>query len=381
MSFLFMIIVCIFGCSSSLAQGSVVFGSNMVYAIGGPDYKNDWAVRGFAVFCLLFWLVLNVVSSKNAIRANNIFTVLKVLILILLICVGFVGLSGHIPNQPDLSLNFSFKGTLKNPGSYANAIYYVISAYAGWSNLNFVMDELVDPIRNLPRCAVTAVSLVTLLYFLANVAYLSVLSIDTIIHSNATVASNIFSTAFGGVFGSRILPMLTGLSSFGAMGASFYAGSRIALEAARKGYLPYDHFFSKVNPRFQTPMHSLILLFFISLIFLLAPPPGAVFTFIVAFSGYGNHFFSGMAVLGLLIMRKTQPNIKRPIKAPIAVSILFIGICIFTLAFVFIPPTYFSNPYPYWLPYVVTIAIAVMSIGLWYYRVVYSDALSKSYNA
>lgn len=33
------------------------------------------------------------------------------------------------------------------------------------------------------------------------------------------------------------------------------------------------------------------------------------------------------------------------------------------------------------VPYLVTIVIAIFSIGLWYYRIVYKDALSKSYNA
>ncbi|CAO3677222.1 unnamed protein product [Rhizopus stolonifer] len=347
-SFLFMVIVGIFGCGSGLAQGSAVFGNNVMYAIGGPDYTNDWAARGFAVFCLVFWLVLNIVSAKAAIRANNIFTILKVVILILLICVGFAGLAGRFPNQPDLSVNFSFQGTLNNPGSYANAIYYVIYAYGGWSNLNYVIDELEDPIKNLPKCAVTALGLVAVLYILANVAYLAVLSTDVIIHSNSTIASNVFDTAFGGIFGMRILPVLVGLSSFGAMGALFYAGSRIILEASRKGYLPYDRFFGKVHPKLQTPIHSLILLFCISLVFLLAPPPGAVFTFIIAFAGYGTYFFSAMAVIGLLIMRRTQPDSKRPVKVPIVISVIFIAMCVYTLVFVFIPPTSYSNPFPYW---------------------------------
>ncbi|RCI02606.1 hypothetical protein CU098_011661 [Rhizopus stolonifer] len=349
-SFVFLMIVGVFGNGSGLAQGSAVFGSNILYAIGGSDYTNDWAARGFAVFCLVFWLVLNIVSTKAAIHANNAFTILKVVILILLICVGFAGLAGRFPNQPDLSVNFSFQGTLNNPGSYANAIYYVIYAYGGWSNLNYVIDELQDPIKNLPKCSIAALALVTVLYLLANVAYLAVLSLDMIINSNSTVAANFFDASFGGIFGSRVLPVLIGLSSFGTMGSLFYSGSRIILEAARKGYLPYDRFFGKVHPRLQSPIPALSLLFLISLIFLLAPPPGVVFEFIIAFAGYGTYFFSASAVVGLLIMRRTQPNVKRPVKVPL-------------------------------VPYLVTISIALLSVGIWYYRVVYKDSLSKSYNA
>ncbi|KAG1357858.1 hypothetical protein G6F62_001231 [Rhizopus arrhizus] len=259
-SFVFVIIVGMFGKGSGLAQGASVFGSNVIYAIGGADYINDWAARGFA-------------------------------------------------------------------------------------------------------------------------AYLAVLSKDVIVNSNATVAANLFNTALGGVFGSRVLPVLIGLSSFGSVGSIFFTGSRIILEAARKGYLPYDRFFAKSHPKLQTPVNSLLLLFTISLIFLLAPPPGAVFEFVLAFAGYGDYFFSVMSVIGLLIMRRTHPDIKRPIKTSIVASIIFIMMCIYNLVFIFVPPTSSSASYPYWLPYLMTIIVALLSVGIWYYKVEYKDALSKSYNA
>lgn len=182
-------------------------------------------------------------------------------------------------------------------------------------------------------------------------AYLAVLPLSVIKASNLTVAANLFNTAFGGIFGSRILPILVGSSSFGFVGVVFYSGSRVVLEASRKGFLPYDRFFSKVHPKLHTPINSLVLLYVIALIFLLAPPPGSVFQFIVAFSGYGGYLFSALSVIGLLIMRRTEPDIKRPIKVPISVAIIFIAICIFTLVFVFVPPASKPVGYPYWCKY------------------------------
>ncbi|ORE16121.1 amino acid transporter [Rhizopus microsporus] len=262
----------------------------------------------------------------------------------------FAGFAGRLPNRPDLAENFSFHGTSNNPGSYATAIYYVIYAYGGWFNLNYVLDELKDPIKNLPKCAISALSLTTVLYILANIAYLAVLPAAVIKSSKLTVAANLFNTALGGVFGGRVLPVLVGMSSFGFVGVIFYSGSRIVLEAARTGFLPFDRFFSKLHPKLQTPIPALVLLYVIAMIFLLAPPPGTVFQFIVAFSGYGQYFFVGLSVVGLLILRRTQPDVKRPIKAP-------------------------------FVPYVVTIILALCSVGLWYYKLVYKDALATSYNA
>lgn len=183
------------------------------------------------------------------------------------------------------------------------------------------------------------------------IAYLAVLPIAVIKASKLTVAANLFNTAFGGVFGARVLPVLVGSSSFGFVGVIFYSGSRVVLEASRKGFLPFDRFFSQVHPKLQTPINSLVLLYVISLIFLLAPPPGSVFQFIVAFSGYGGYFFSALSVIGLLILRRTQPDIKRPIKVPIVVSIVFIVICFYTLVFVFVPPVSKPSGYPYWRKY------------------------------
>ena len=355
------------------------------------------------MFCLTFWLVLNIVSAKFAIRTNNFFTVLKVGLLLLLICVGFAGLSGRLPDKIDIADNFSFNGTLNNPGSYATAIYYVVFAYGGWSNLNYVLDELKDPIKNLPRCAISALSLTTVLYFLANVAYLAVLPVSVIKSSNLTVAANLFNTAFGGVFGGRVLPVLVGCSSFGFVGVIYYSGSRVVLEAARKGFLPFDRFFSKVHPKLQTPINSLVLLYLFSLVFLLAPPPGYVFEFIVAFSSYGDYFFSALSVIGLLILRRTQPGVKRPIRVPFLIAILFIAICFYTLVFVFVPPVSKPVSYPYYrkfctisqnimsflliqnymylVPYIITITLGIVSTGIWYYKVIYKNALDSSYNA
>ncbi|GAB5593482.1 hypothetical protein Unana1_08382, partial [Umbelopsis nana] len=341
-SFVFLITAGVFSRGSGIAQGATVFGSNIIYAIGGPTYTNDWGARGFA---------------------------------------GFAGLAGRLPNRPDLAENFSFNGTSNNSGNYANGIYYVVFAYGGWYNLNYVLDELIDPIKNLPRCAITALSSTTVLYLLANVAYLAVLPVSVIANSKLTVAANLFNTAFGGVFGGRVLPVFVGLSSFGFVGVVTYSGSRVILETARQGYLPFDRTFSKVHPKLQTPIYSLLLIYVISLIFLLAPPPGYVFQFIVAFSGYGGYLFSALSVIGLLMLRRTQPDLKRPIKVPIPIAIIFIIICIYTLVFVWIPPTKPPTAYPYYLPYVISIALVLASVVLWYFKMVRNEGLERSYNS
>jgi hypothetical protein len=88
-----------------------------------------------------------------------------------------------------------------------------------------------------------------------------------------TVVANFFNAAFGGV--------LVGCSAFVFVGFIFYSASKVILDAARKGYVIFDHFFEKLNSRFQTTVNPLT--YVISLIFLWTSPPGTVIQFFTSF--------------------------------------------------------------------------------------------------
>jgi amino acid transporter len=63
------------------------------------------------------------------------------------------------------------------------------------------------------------------------------------------------------------------------------------LEFAREGHLPFGRFFGHVHPTLHTPVPALLLLYVLALLFLLGPPAGTVFEFIMAFNNYGEYFF------------------------------------------------------------------------------------------
>ena len=51
--------------------------------------------------------------------------------------------------------------------------------------LNFVVEELKDPFKNLPRAIGISMPIITLVYAMANVAYLIVLTPEELLSSNA----------------------------------------------------------------------------------------------------------------------------------------------------------------------------------------------------
>ena len=64
--------------------------------------------------------------------------------------------------------------------------------FDGWNQLNFVAEEIKDPMKNLPRSILFSMPVVVVVYVLMNVSYLTVLSPEDLLNSNsvAVVSKN-----------------------------------------------------------------------------------------------------------------------------------------------------------------------------------------------
>lgn len=76
-------------------------------------------------------------------------------------------------------------------------MFKVLFAYQGWSNLNYVLNNVKDPIRTLKIAGPLGLVICAVLYILANVAYFAAASKDEILDSGVTVASLFFDKVFG----------------------------------------------------------------------------------------------------------------------------------------------------------------------------------------
>ena len=56
---------------------------------------------------------------------------------------------------------------------YATATFKVLNAYAGWSNVNYVLNNVKNPVRTLKIAGPLGLSICAVLYMLANIAYFS----------------------------------------------------------------------------------------------------------------------------------------------------------------------------------------------------------------
>uniref|UniRef100_A0A6A7FTT6 Y+L amino acid transporter 2-like n=2 Tax=Hirondellea gigas TaxID=1518452 RepID=A0A6A7FTT6_9CRUS len=272
------------------------------------------AIRLIAALAICFLTFINCWNVRITTKVQDVFMVTKVTALLIIIAAGMTHLAyGHNEN-----FNNAFEGSTTDPGQVAISFYTGIYSYAGWNYLNFMTEELKEPYKNLPRAIYISLPLVTVVYVLANVAYLAVLS------PNEMMASDAIAVTFGdqmlGSF-SWIMPLFVALSAFGGLSVHIMTSSRLCFVGARQGHFP--DFLALINYKCSTPATSLVFLGLLSLCYLFTTNIYSL----IEYSSFVESMFIFVTISCLLYMRWKRPDIVRPIKINLIIPITFLLVC------------------------------------------------------
>uniref|UniRef100_A0A8C1TFD4 Solute carrier family 7 member 11 n=1 Tax=Cyprinus carpio TaxID=7962 RepID=A0A8C1TFD4_CYPCA len=200
------------------------------------------------------------------------------------------------------------------------AFYSGMFAYAGWFYLNFVTEEVENPERTVPLAICISMVIVMICYTMTNVAYYTVMSAEELLASDAVAVT--FAEKLMGNF-SVAVPVFVALSCFGSMNGCLFAISRMFFVASREGQLP--EVLSMIHIRRHTPLPAVIVLYPITLLILFL---GDIYS-LLNFMSFLRWLFIGVAVIGLIYMRYTRPDMPRPFKVPIFIPAVFSLTCFF----------------------------------------------------
>ncbi|XP_062253638.1 b(0,+)-type amino acid transporter 1-like [Platichthys flesus] len=273
-------------------------------------------VKCMAAVAIITLATVNCLNVRFAMSLQVFFMVVKVLALAVIIIGGMVMLVR--------GSNESFKDSFENTNVGINpigiAFYQGLWSYDGWNNLNYVTEELKRPEVNLPRAVVIAISLVTGLYLLVNVSYLTVMTPKELMSSSAVAV-----TWGNKVLGSWgwIMSVAAALSAFGSLNGTFFSGGRVCFVAAREGHMP--DILAMAHVHRLTPSPALIFTTIISLVVLI---PGD-FQSIVNFFSFTAWFFYAITLSGLLYLKIKKPELPRPYSVPIILPILVLIAAVF----------------------------------------------------
>ncbi|XP_017032993.1 large neutral amino acids transporter small subunit 1 [Drosophila kikkawai] len=272
------------------------------------------AVKLLAAICLTLLTAINCLSVKVSMKVQDVFTVGKLLALIMIILAGLYYMAtGQLEN---FSNPWEGTYTARNIGY---AFYNGLFAFGGWNYLNFVTEELQDPYKNLPRAIWIAMPLVTGIYVLVNLAYFAVVNKPEMLSSLA-VAVTFGNRVFGPL--AFMVPIFVALSTFGGVNGVLFTSARLFATGAQEGHLP--KFFQLFHVKQQTPIPSLIFTCLMSLLMLLTDN---VYQLINYFSSV--LWLSVVAsIAGMLWLRHKRPDLPRPIKVNLALPIIFMVSCV-----------------------------------------------------
>jgi len=289
-------------------------GNYLVEPIFGLDCESkDKLIIAKLLACLFLGVIVfvNCASVRWATSMQVVFTAAKLVAIVMLIITGLVRLGqGHNDSFKD-----AFKGTSTSISDIGYAFYGGLWAYDGWNNLNYVTEELKNPIRDLPLAIMIGIPLVTGCYVLVNIAYLTVLSSAEIAVSNA-VAVTLANRLYGVM--AWVIPVFVACSTFGAANGSAFTSGRLVYVSAREGHMP--KLLAMVHTKRHTPLPALIFTCIIAWIMLI--PESSNFSTLVNYFNFAAWTFYGATIAALLWLRYSKPDMKRPYKVFIGIPIL-----------------------------------------------------------
>ncbi|MBU6324203.1 MAG: amino acid permease [Bacteroidetes bacterium] len=345
------------GVIAAVAMAFANYSSVLFPALGGDQVLLNLAgfkisaAQGVAIGSILLLTWLNTLGIEEGKWIQRIFTTAKLLALFGLIAAGiywiFKGqmwaenwkLGFQSFSSPKEGINWQALGTWATITAFGTALIGSLFSSDAWNNVTFIAGEIKDPSRNIPRSLFLGTLLVTLVYILANVAYLALLPLQandlnglSISHAANDRVGAAAAAEILGDSGVWIMAILIMVSTFGCNNGLILAGARLYEAMAVDGL-----FFkgaSKLN-RHAVPANALWA--------------QAAWASLLCLSGsYGNLLdyctfaslvFYIITVAGIFRLRKLEPDTPRPYKAlgyPLipALYILLAGaICLDLLVF------------------------------------------------
>jgi APA family basic amino acid/polyamine antiporter len=277
-------------------------------------------VVALAVVWSLTWVNLRGVREGKFVQTT--FTIAKAGALALLVILGLT--FGR--NATAIEANFG-AGNFGGPTGLTGAFVLALGAAAvgslfssdSWNNVTFAAAEVHNPKRNLPLSLALGTGLVTVLYVLANIAYLNVLPLHGVADGASVLARGIThatedrvgTAAAEVIFGSSgqaVMAIAILVSTFGCNNGLILSGARVYYAMARDGL-----FFRKageLNER-RVPAAGLLIQAVWASLLCLTGTYGQLLNYVI----FASLTFYVFTTLGLFILRKKMPDAERPYRA------------------------------------------------------------------
>lgn len=291
-----------------------------------------------AVVIVMLMSSLLMRGTRESAFVNGIIVMLKVAVVLVFIALGWQyirpeNLDPYIPPNTGTFGEFGFSGIIR-------AAAIVFFAYIGFDAVSTAAQEAKNPKRDMPIGILVSLLICTVLYILfahvmTGVANFSdftgqggiapvAIAIEQMGHPDATGA---IQPAYPWLNQAIILAILAGYSS--VIMVMLMGQSRVFFSMSRDGLVP--KVFSEVHHKYRTPARNNFMFMLLVSVFAAFVPANVV----GEMTSIGTLFAFILVCIGVIVMRKNQPNAPRAFKTPLVplVPMLGVGVCLFMMIF------------------------------------------------
>jgi len=303
-------------------------------------------VHGFvnlpAMLIVLVITAIIIRGTSGSAWFNALVVALKVAVVLVFIVLGwkYINPANYHPYIPDNTGKFGefgLSGVLRGAG----VVFFV---FIGFDIVATMAQETKNPQRNMPVGILGSLVVCTILFVLFGYVMTGLANYTEFKNSAAPVAIAIEKTPYAWLSGIIILAILIGYTS--VILVDLLGQSRVFFSMSKDGLLPPA--FSKLHPKFRTPVQSNLLLgAFIALFAGFVP-----ISVVGEMTSIGTLLAFVMVCLGVIIMRRTNPDAPRSFRTPWVPVVPILGIATCVLMMV-------SLPWETWLRLAVWLAIGL----------------------
>ncbi len=320
------------GISAFLAGWTLIFGmvvSASLYAVGFAEHFDPfvfmstdalWGIPQslphwvWAAAVIIIFGLLNIVGSKESAGAQNLFTIGKIVFLLIFAAVAFPFVNWEAFDD------FVPNGTIAVLAT--TSLIYI--SFFGFQQISNASEEIKNPEKNVPRAMLLSLIIPAIIYVLVILISVGMTddwrALGTAEAPLAIIAGKVFGRYGIAAYGTAFILFAGVMSTVSALNATVMTASRAIFAVSRDGFMP--NILSKISKRFRTPHFATIVVAILAILF--AVMGGT--KFIAQLTNFCLLFSLVLVNLSVIILRKRRPDLHRPFKLWFGYTIPVIGI-------------------------------------------------------
>lgn len=261
--------------------------------------------------------ILLIYGIRESARTNTMVVIIKVSVVVFFISFGafFINPTNWHPFLPN-----GFGGMM----SGAAIVFF---AFIGFDAVSTTAEETRNPQRDMPIGMIASLVICTLLYVLMSGVLTGMKHFTVYLGDSAPVA-----TAFAGKPWAQALVSAGALAGMTSVLLVFQLGQpRIFMAMARDGLLP--KYFARIHPRFRTPHITTFWTGVVVGIVAMVVDIGSL----ADLTNIGTLFAFVLVCLGVVVLRRTNPERRRPFRVPFVPLFPIIGVLLCLILMLSLP--------------------------------------------